>query len=71
LYDWTSSLILSADEQSEGHRHATYKKLVIDAVKYSKNKLAIVFMLPDIGLPMEERSNLVDWALKNIHSSSV
>ena len=58
-------------EAPEGTRHNVYKQNVAKAAKITNNKHAIIKHLPTLGLPLEERSQLVNWSGEKITPKTV
>lgn len=62
---WLKEYTITPDMREEGQRHNTYKKYAIEAAKRCNNQYVILNMLDDLGLPENERQDMVKWAVEH------
>lgn len=62
---WLKEYTITPDMREEGQRHNTYKTYAIEAAKRCNNQYVILNMLDDLGLPENERQDMVKWAVEH------
>lgn len=62
---WLKEYAITPDMRVEGQRHNAYKTYAIEAAKRCNNQYVILNMLDDLGLPENERQDMVKWAVEH------
>ena len=62
---WLKEYAITPDMRVEGQRHNAYKTYAIEAAKRCNNQYVILNMLDNLGLPENERQDMVKWALEH------